>query len=213
VAGRRSDLNRASRPADGLTVISFGKADRAALDAAYLGPFTQATGIGVRSLTYDGQVTELTQMVHCRRAGVGCDAGRIANPGARLPAGPVRKVRSGAHSGRRGSHSRGAVGVRRGDFYLGASAGVFRSACAMRPSPGGLSDIRKFTGKRDCGTAPNIPWRSPCWPTAVDPKDVYATLSTDAGVARAFRKLDQIKRTPSGGRPPLSLGFSWPPAK
>ena len=38
--------------ADGLTVISFGKADRAALDVAYLGPFTQATGIGVRSSAF-----------------------------------------------------------------------------------------------------------------------------------------------------------------
>jgi uncharacterized cupredoxin-like copper-binding protein len=28
----------------------------------------------------------------------------------------------------------------------------------------------------------------------VDPKDVYSTLSTDAGVGRAFRKLDQIRK-------------------
>ena len=50
--------------ASDLTVISFGRADRAAIAAAYLDPFSKATGIAVNSLSYDGQVTELTQMVH-----------------------------------------------------------------------------------------------------------------------------------------------------
>src|SRR5580704_14469302 len=49
--------------ADDLTVISFGRADRAALVAAYVDPFAKATGIDVHSLSYDGQITELTQMV------------------------------------------------------------------------------------------------------------------------------------------------------
>jgi len=47
-----------------LTVISFGRADQSAIAAAYLEPFAKATGIDVHSLSYDGQVTELTQMVH-----------------------------------------------------------------------------------------------------------------------------------------------------
>jgi putative spermidine/putrescine transport system substrate-binding protein len=47
-----------------LTVISFGRADRAALAEAYLEPFAKETGIAVKSFSYDGQVTELTQMVH-----------------------------------------------------------------------------------------------------------------------------------------------------
>src|SRR5882672_11668419 len=46
-----------------LTVISFGRADRAALVSAYVEPFAKATGIAVNSFSYDGQVTELTQMV------------------------------------------------------------------------------------------------------------------------------------------------------
>src|SRR5450755_5119895 len=46
-----------------LTVISFGRADQAALAAAYLEPFAKTTGIAVNALSYDGQVTELAQMV------------------------------------------------------------------------------------------------------------------------------------------------------
>ena len=49
--------------AGGLTVISFGRSDHAALVAAYVEPFARTTGIAVHSLSYDGQVTELTQMV------------------------------------------------------------------------------------------------------------------------------------------------------
>ena len=55
-------LPAATAAAD-LTVISFGRADRAALAEAYLEPFGKAAGIAVNSFSYDGQVTELTQMV------------------------------------------------------------------------------------------------------------------------------------------------------
>ena len=51
-----------------ITAISFGRADQAALTKAYYRPFTVATGIEVKSLSYDGQTTELRQMANAGNA-------------------------------------------------------------------------------------------------------------------------------------------------
>src|SRR5476649_2040414 len=49
--------------ANDIAVISFGRADQAALTKAYYGSFREATGIDVNASSYDGQTTELEQMV------------------------------------------------------------------------------------------------------------------------------------------------------
>src|SRR6266513_3008107 len=53
--------------ASDITVISFGRADQAALTQAYYRPFRKSTGIDVRSASYDGQTTEQEQRLHPRR--------------------------------------------------------------------------------------------------------------------------------------------------
>jgi hypothetical protein len=75
----------------------------------------------VHSFSYDGQVTELTQMVDAGGPGVGCDAGRAGFAMCRIP-------------GR----------------TSGISANTLENA--------------------GCDAAPNIRWRSPCWPTASIPR-------------------------------------------
>ena len=180
--------------ADGLTVISFGKADRAALDAAYLEPFTQATGIGVRSLSYDGQVTELTQMVHAgapdwdvmqvesRTLEQGCRQGLFEKlDPARIPA---------AADLIPGALSECGVGI-----FTWAQALVYSDQLRDAPkSWADFWDIRKFPGKRGLRRSAKYTLEIALLADGVEPKDVYPTLSTEAGVARAFRKLDQIKK-------------------
>src|SRR6202000_3102786 len=46
-----------------ITAISLGRADQATLIKADYTPFTKATGIGVNSMSYDGQTDELEAMV------------------------------------------------------------------------------------------------------------------------------------------------------
>src|SRR5437016_1810849 len=46
-----------------ITVISFGRANQAAMETAYFKPFAQSTRIAVNALTYDGQTDELEKMV------------------------------------------------------------------------------------------------------------------------------------------------------
>jgi putative spermidine/putrescine transport system substrate-binding protein len=177
-----------------LTVISFGRADRAAIAAAYIDPFAKTTGTGVQSLSYDGQVTELTQMVHAgapvwdvmqvesRTLEQGCrqglfeklDPARIPHTADLIP----------------GALSECGVGI-----FTWAQALVYSDQ--FRDAPRSWADfwnIRKYPGKRGLRRSAKYTLEIALLADGVNPKDVYATLSTETGVARAFRKLDQIRK-------------------
>jgi putative spermidine/putrescine transport system substrate-binding protein len=180
--------------ADQLTVISFGRADRAALAAAYIDPFAKATGIAVQSLSYDGQVTELTQMVSAgatvwdvmqvesRTLQQGCQQGLFEKlDPARVP--PAANLIPGALS-------ECGVGI-----FTWAQALVYSDQLREAPrSWADFWDVRKFPGKRGLRRSAKYTLEIALMADGVEPKNVYATLSTEAGVARAFRKLEQIRK-------------------
>jgi len=179
--------------ADQLTVISFGRADRAALAAAYIDPFAKARGIAVQSLSYDGQITELTQMVSAgatvwdvmqvesRTLQQGCRQGLFEKlDPARAP--PAADLIPGALS-------ECGVGI-----FTWAQALVYSDQLREAPrSWADFWDIRKFPGKRGLRRSAKYTLEIALMADGVEPKNVYATLSTEAGVARAFRKLEQIR--------------------
>jgi putative spermidine/putrescine transport system substrate-binding protein len=178
----------------GLTVISFGRADRAAIAAAYVEPFAKATGIDVQSLSYDGQVTELTQMVHAgtpvwdvmqvesRTLEQGCRQGLFEKlDPARVP--PAAELIPGALS-------ECGVGI-----FTWAQALVYSDRLHDAPqSWADFWDIRRYPGKRGLRHSAKYTLEIALLADGVDPKDLYSTLSTEAGVRRAFRKLDQIRK-------------------
>lgn len=180
--------------ADGLTVISFGRADRAALATAYIEPFAKARGIAVQSLSYDGQVTELTQMVKAgtpvwdvmqvesRTLQQGCRQGLFEKlDPARVP--PAADLIPGALS-------ECGVGI-----FTWAQALVYSDQLRDAPrSWADFWDIRKYPGKRGLRHSAKYTLEIALMADGVEPKDVYATLSAEAGVARAFRKLEQIRK-------------------
>ena len=177
-----------------LTVISFGRADRAALVAAYLEPFSKTTGIDVHSFSYDGQVTELTQMVHAgapvwdvmqvesRTLEQGCRQGLFEKlDPARVP--PVADLIPGALS-------ECGVGI-----FTWAQALVYSDQ--LRDAPHSWAefwDVRKTPGKRGLRRSAKYTLEIALLADGVDPKNVYSTLATEAGVQRAFRKLEQIRK-------------------
>jgi putative spermidine/putrescine transport system substrate-binding protein len=177
-----------------LTVISFGRADRAAISAAYVEPFAKATGIAVHSFSYDGQVTELTQMVgagapvwdvmqvESRTLEQGCRQGLFEKlDPARLP--PAADLIPGALS-------ECGVGI-----FTWAQALVYTDRLRDAPhSWADFWDIRKYPGKRGLRRSAKYTLEISLLADGVDPKDVYPTLSTEAGVRRALRKLDQIRK-------------------
>ena len=176
-----------------LTVISFGRADRAALAEAYLEPFAKATGIAVKSFSYDGQVTELTQMVHAgapvwdvmqvesRTLEQGCRQGLFEKlDAARVPA---------ATDLIQGALSQCGVGI-----FTWAQALVYSDQ--LRDGPHSWADFwdsRKYPGKRGLRRSAKYTLEIALLADGVAAKDVYSTLSTEAGVQRAFRKLDKIR--------------------
>jgi putative spermidine/putrescine transport system substrate-binding protein len=178
----------------GLTVISFGRADRAAIAAAYVEPFAKETGIDVQSLSYDGQVTELTQMVHAgapvwdvmqvesRTLEQGCRQGLFEKlDPARVP--PAADLIPGALS-------ECGVGI-----FTWAQALVYSDQLRDAPqSWADFWDIRRYPGKRGLRHSAKYTLEIALLADGVDPKDLYSTLSTEAGVRRAFRKLDRIRK-------------------
>jgi putative spermidine/putrescine transport system substrate-binding protein len=180
--------------AEEITVISFGRADRAALLAAYIDPFSKATGIPVRSLSYDGQITELTQMVQTgapvwdvmqvesRTLQQGCQRGLFEKLDlARLP---------GAADMIQGALSECGVGI-----FTWAQALVYSDQLRNAPSSwADFWDTRKFPGKRGLRRSAKYTLEIALMADGVEPKDVYARLSTEAGVVRALRKLEQLRK-------------------
>jgi putative spermidine/putrescine transport system substrate-binding protein len=180
--------------ADQFTVISFGRADRAALAAAYIDPFAKATGTAVQSLSYDGQVTELTQMVSAgatvwdvmqvesRTLQQGCQQGLFEKlDPARVP--PAADLIPGALS-------ECGAGI-----FTWAQAFVYSDQ--LRDAPRSWADFwdtRKYPGKRGLRRSAKYTLEIALMADGVEPKNVYAALSTEAGVARAFRKLEQIRK-------------------
>ena len=180
--------------AAGVTVISFGRADHGALVAAYVEAFARTTGIAVHSLSYDGQVTELTQMVQAgapvwdvmqvesRTLEQGCRLGLFEKlDAARIPA--AKDLIPGALT-------ECGVGI-----FTWAQALVYSDQLRDAPhSWADFWDIRKYPGKRGLRHSAKYTLEIALLADGVDAKDVYSTLATEAGVRRAFRKLDQIRK-------------------
>jgi len=176
-----------------LAVISFGRADQDALNFAFYGAFGRDTGIPVEAKSYDGQTTELEQMV---RAG--------------QPPWSVMQVESGTlHRGcaqglfekldysRLGDTSGfvpGAVSECGLGIFAWSLALVYSDALATAPrSWADFWDVRRFPGKRGLRRSAKYTLEIALLADGVAPEAVYRVLATEQGQARAFAKLEQIK--------------------
>jgi putative spermidine/putrescine transport system substrate-binding protein len=188
-----AELNAAH--ANDITVISFGRADQAALTKAYYRPFREATGIDVKSFSYDGQTTELEQMaktgktvwdviqVESRTLELGCQQGlfekldytKIGNKSDFIP----------------GAVSDCGVGIFAWSMALAYDAEKVKGT---PKSWADFWDLKKYPGKRGLRRSAKYTLEIALLADGVVPTDVYKVLATNQGVDRAFRKLDQIKR-------------------
>jgi putative spermidine/putrescine transport system substrate-binding protein len=180
--------------ANSLTVISFGHADQDALGKAYFRPFQTQTGIEVKSLSYEGETTELDQMVKAgspdwdvvqvesRTLQLGCQQGlfekldvrKIGNPGDFIP----------------GAVSECGVGIFTWSMALAYDADKVKGTPRTWAD---LWNVSKYPGKRGLRRSAKYTLEIALLADGVAPGDVYEVLATPQGVDRAFRKLDQIK--------------------
>ena len=179
--------------ANELSVTSFGRADQDALTKAYYNDFGKLTGIEVKSSSYDGQTAELEQMV------------KSGKPFWDVIQVESRTLQQGCERGLFEKLDMRKIGKPK-DFIPGAvsdcGVGIFAWSLALvysdqvNGAPSSWADfwnVKKYPGKRGLRRSAKYTLGIALLADGVVPADVYRMLATEAGVERAFRKLDQIK--------------------
>lgn len=207
-----------SAQADDLTVVSWGGAYTKSQVEAYHKPFTKQTGINILSENYSGGLAEIKAQVEAGSvkwdivdlemsdAVRGCDEGLLEPIDASvLPAGddgtPAEK-----------DFIPGSIT----DCAVGTIVWSTIYAYDKDKFPGGgpktmadFFDTKKFPGKRGMRKTPKANLEMALIADGVANGDVYDLLATDAGVDRAFAKLDSIKNDvvwwEAGAQPPQLL--------
>lgn len=193
-----------------LTVVSWGGAYQAAQKEVFFEPFKKQTGINMIDESWDGGIGVLRAkvqggavpwdvvQVESEELELGCDEGlfvqldynKIGGKGTYLPA---------------AVHPCG-VGAIVYNFVLGYDKDK------MKTAPTGWADFfdtAKFPGKRALRQGPKTTLEIALMGDGVPPAEVYKVLATPAGVERAFKKLDSIKKDliwwKAGAQPPQLL--------
>src|SRR5882724_5446235 len=181
----------AGRAADSLTVASFGGAYSASQKKAYTEPYQKETGTVVNMTDYNGGLGEIRAQVEAGNVTWDVVDVEMFAPltGLTLPAAPD--------------------GTKADDDFLmgtltdcGVGSIVWSTIMAYRNDrfPGkkpttilDYFDTATFPGKRGAMKKPQTLLEWALIADGVPTEKVYETLGTDAGVARAFAKLDTIK--------------------
>ena len=178
-----------------LSVVTFGGAYETAMQAAYFKPFTQATGVGFNLEAYDGGLAKLAAMVQANNttwdlmdlesndAIAGCDEGLLTK---------IDKASLGDTSDFiPGSISDCAVA----SMVWSTIFAYDKAKLATAPSSiGDFFDTQKIPGKRGLRKSPKGTLEWALLADGVSKEQVYQVLSTPAGLDRAFKKLDSIKK-------------------
>jgi putative spermidine/putrescine transport system substrate-binding protein len=204
--------------ADTITVTSFGGAFSQSQIEAYQKPFSAKTGVKVNAEVYNGGLAEVRAQVQAGNVTwdvvdlekqdltAACDEGLLEpidwSTLATAPDGtPAEK-----------DFIPGAL------HECGVATIVWTTIVAYDETkfpgekPSKLADFfdpKKFPGMRGISKRPVVALEFALMADGVPPKDVYKTLSTSAGLDRAFKKLDMIKKNlifwEAGAQPPQML--------
>ena len=201
-----------------LTVVSFGGSYARACVEGYHKAFTEETGIRIKLEDYNGGLAQVRAQVDAGSVHwdvvdtesayllTGCDEGLFEDVGdLELPPAPDGTPASE-------------------DFFdgllsdCGVGSLVFATVIAYNPeyiagdAPTSIRDffdLEKFPGRRGMRRAPSGNLEFALMGDGVPPEKVFAELSTDEGMRRAFRKLDSIKDHvvwwETGAQPPQML--------
>ncbi len=204
--------------AESLLVVSWGGAYTQSQIKAYHKPYEAKTGIKVNSEDYNGGLAEVQAQVEANNVTwdlvdlemsdvvKGCDEGLLERFDlSTLPPAPdgtpaVDDFLPGT------LHECGVASI------VWSTIIAYDSTKFSGAAPATLNDffdVQKFPGKRALRKVPRINLEWALMADGVAPGDVYETLGTEAGVDRAFAKLDTIKSSviwwESGAQPPQML--------
>ena len=204
--------------AESITVTSFGGAFSQSQIEAYQKPFSAKTGVKVNAEVYNGGLAEVRAQVQAgnvtwdvvdleKQDVVGaCDEGLLEPiDWSTLPPAPdgtpaEKDFIPGA------LHECGVATI------VWTTIVAYDDAKFPGEKPTKLADffdIKKFPGMRAISKRPVVALEFALMADGVPPGEVYKTLSTDAGMDRAFKKLDTIKENlifwEAGAQPPQML--------
>jgi putative spermidine/putrescine transport system substrate-binding protein len=211
-------LGVATAQAETLTIVSWGGAYTQSQVKAYHGPFTKKTGIAINSEDYNGGLAEVQAQVEAKNVTwdlvdlemsdivKGCDEGLLERIDlSMLPAAPDGTPAKDDFLP--GTLHECGVGQIVWSTILAYDPGQFSGK-----KPATLDDFfntKDFPGKRALRKVPRINLEWALMADGVAAGDVYETLGTEAGVDRAFKKLDTIRDSliwwESGAQPPQML--------
>ena len=201
-----------------LTVVSFGGSYARACQQAYHEPFTAETGIEVRLEDYNGGLAQIRAQVETGNvhwdvvdlnvadAVLGCDEGLLEfiEPGDLPPGADGSSVEEDFVPGTLTDCGMGTI------FF--SSIYAFHPQHFADAKPATIEDffdLERFPGRRGMRRVPGDNLEIALLADGVPLDQIYATLETPAGVARAFRKLDTIKDYivwwEAGAQPPQML--------
>lgn len=206
-----------SAQAQEITVMSWGGAYSESQVEAYQKPFTAKTGIKVIALDADNPAVPIKAMVEAGNVTVDvadveyADGVRLCDEGLLEPIDPA--ILSAAPDGTPALD----------DFLPGAiteclvttivySTAVAYDTTKLNPAPTSIADFfdtAKYPGKRGMRKGAKVNLEMALMADGVPAAEVYDLLATDEGVARAFAKLDAIKKDvvwwEAGAQPPQLL--------
>ncbi len=188
-------LTVASASANEISVMSFGGAYQEAQHKAVFAPFAAKTGTKVVEQEYGGEIAKIKAMIQSGNTTIdvvdvdaptlmqGCDEG-IYEKIDWSKIGDRKEWIDGTSSD---------CGV--GTIVYATVLAYDGAKLANGPTTiADLFDTKKFPGKRGLWKNPATNLEFALMADGVAPADVYKTLSTEAGVDRAFKKLDTIKK-------------------
>jgi putative spermidine/putrescine transport system substrate-binding protein len=189
-----------SRANDAITVVSWGGVYEAAQRRAIYDPFTRATGIRVKAVTYSGGVAALDARAEAEgwdvvdmiedQAISACDAGLLARVGVQQIAdahqtiAPVDDFLPGAFR---------ACSVAQNVY---ATVFAFDDRAFLGEKPAHVADffdLERYPGKRALQRSPDVILEWALMAEGVPISQVYDLLSTDRGLRLAFRKLESLR--------------------
>lgn len=198
--------------ADTFVATSWGGSYAETQTKVYFAPFAQSKGIKYRVDQWNGELAKIEVMVNTKNytthvfedssSGMqqACDQGLIETIDYSLVGGKEQFLEGATHQCAVGTASWSTI-------Y------AFRTDAFPKEKPKKLEDffdVKTFPGPRSVGKSPLGVIEMALIADGVAPKDVYATLATDAGLERAIAKLNSIRSSitvfwEGGAKPPQLL--------
>jgi putative spermidine/putrescine transport system substrate-binding protein len=182
-----------SRTLPVLTVTTWAGTYGRAQASAMMRPYAAAKSVDVRIAQWDGELADLKKGdvvdMELPQAVEACQRGLLEKlDTASLPPGSDGKPA-------KSDFLPGAIGPCWVGSVVYSQLILFRSDARREPNgPADFFDLKKFPGGRGLRQGPKFNLELALLADGVPAHDVYKTLSTDDGVARAFARLDAIKR-------------------